>query len=165
MFEVIATRLASRNAEISYFTATRYSFEEWLNWEAFAACAAITGWQAKPKPRYCDLGVSDCKDFGDLSVTERGSVVLVEVGLVHDGTHDKWRDKLDWDVQKLARPLNNVQSLHVVVLVSDSNIETSDTWQRWLGKVPCWGRPDALEAKCPLASQGQMMIRGWTSAA
>lgn len=161
VFHAIAQRYAARSADIAQFVATKYSFEEWLNWEAFAACATNAAWRLSPKPSYCNLGVADCKDYGDLLVGMGGSKVLVEIGLVHDGTGDKWRAKLDWDVQKLARPLTGVTTLHVVVLTSASDIAASDRWQRWLAKVPCWSRPTSLSASAALPPNGMLMVRGW----
>lgn len=161
VFDTIIARYAIRAIDIANFTRTKYSFEEWLNWEAFAACAAVSEWRSYAKPRYRDLGAIDCKDFGDLLVCEGSDRLLVEVGLVHDGTGNKWRDKLAWDVQKLARPLAEISCLHLVVLASAANIDASETWQRWLAKVPCWGRPDPLKASLLLRPSGQMLIHGW----
>ena len=161
VFKTIADRFQSRALEIERYTRTRYSFEEWLNWEAFAACSANPGWQAQPKPSYCKLGVQDCKDYGDLLIVAGESKVLVEIGLVHDGTGDKWRGKLDWDVQKLARNFVGAMPLQIIVLVSTSNIDASESWQRWLAKVPCWGRETRLTLSVPLPPVGTMLVRGW----
>jgi len=38
VFDAIADRFEGRAADIAGFVQTGYSFEEWLNWEAFAAC-------------------------------------------------------------------------------------------------------------------------------
>jgi hypothetical protein len=161
VFDTIVSRFASRSGDVARFTATRYSFEVWLNWEAYAACVTSPGWQVFAKPRYCDLGADGCRDFGDLLVVDRDAKLLVEIGLVHDGTGNKWRDKLEWDIQKLARPLKGVLSLHVVVLVSSSSIRTSGVWQRWLETLPCWSRLDPFEASEPLTPNGEMVLRGW----
>src|SRR4051794_1530767 len=81
VFQAIVGRYQRRADEIAQFVTTKYSFEDWLNWEAFAACAANAGWRVSPKPSYCALGVEDCKDFGDLLVDVGGNKVLVEIGL------------------------------------------------------------------------------------
>lgn len=161
VFDVIAQRFRSRADEIAGFARTRYSFEEWLNWEAFAACSENPAWQVKPKPSYCDLGISDCKDYGDLLVGTGETKVLVEVGLVHDGTGGTWPAKLAKDVQKLARPLTGVSALHMIVVASASDIETLKGWGRWLGKVACWGRQTNLAMSVQLPPGGTMLIRGW----
>jgi hypothetical protein len=161
VFDTIAARFAGRVSDIALFTATRFSFEEWLNWEAFAGCKAVDSWQVHAKPRYCNLGAAGCKDFGDLLVVENHKTLLVEIGLVHDGTGNKWRDKLEWDVQKLARPLTDIFSLHVIVLVSSSSIDASQSWQRWLRTVGCWGRPNPFRAVVRLPPKGQMIVQGW----
>lgn len=161
VFHAVAGRYQGRADDLARFTATRYSFEEWLNWEAFAACCQFSEWQVQPKPSYCALGVGGCKDHGDLLVVADGQKVLVEIGLAHDGTGHKWRAKFDWDARKLARPLAEVVPLHVIVLVSESDIEASGIWQRWLTKVPCWHRPSTLAASASLPPSGAILIRGW----
>jgi|GEM_PF-6958573 len=67
-FAAIAERCSVRSKDIARFTASQYSFEEWVNWEAFGACAEVREWEVHPKPRYCNLGVTDCKDLGDLLI-------------------------------------------------------------------------------------------------
>jgi hypothetical protein len=161
VFNALSDRFAARAADIGLFTAAKYSFEEWLNWEAYAACAIVPGWQTHAKPRYCDLGAAGCKDFGDLLVMDGQNSLLVEIGLVHDETGNKWREKIGWDVEKLARRLDGVASLHLVALVSGSCIEASANWQRWLSKVPCWSRPNPLKAITRLPPNGEMVLQGW----
>jgi hypothetical protein len=161
VFRTIVARFQQGVCDISRFAATGYSFGEWLNWEAFAACSANPRWKVQPKPSYCSLGLAECKDFGDLLVADADNKVLVEIGLVHDGTGDKWRPKLDRDVQKLARPLAGIAPLQMIVLVSKSSIEESKSWQRWLAKVPCWGRDTDLAVTIPLSPTGVVMVRGW----
>ena len=162
VFRVIVARFQQGVGDIARFAATGYSFEEWLNWEAFAACSANPRWRAQPKPSYCSLGLAGCKDFGNLLVADADKKVLVEIGLVHDGTGDKWQPKLDRDVQKLARPLAGIAPLQIIVLVSKSGIEESKSWQRWLAKVPCWGRNTDLAVTIPLSPTGVVMVpAGW----
>jgi hypothetical protein len=161
VFQNIASRLASKSTDIARFVSTRYSFEEWLTWEAFAACSAIEDWEVGPKPSYRTHGVQECRDYGDLLVVEGRESVLVELGLVHDGTSDKWRTKLEWDVQKLARPLAGVRPLHIIVVASVGDIAATEAWQKWLGKVGCWNRPTELTYAAVLPPSGSIMLRGW----
>lgn len=166
VFSAIVNRWQSRADDIACFAKARYSFEEWLNWEAFAACCAEPTWTVSPRPSYRKLGNPDCRDYGDLLVADGADQVLVEVGLVHDGTGDKWRAKLAWDVEKLAQPLTDgVAPLQIVALVSGVDIEQSDAWQRWLKKVACWGRDTELRATVRLPPSGQMIVRGWATSA
>jgi hypothetical protein len=94
-------------------------------------------------------------------MAEADSNVLVESGLIYDGTGDKWRPKLERDVQKLAQPLAGIAPLQMIVLVSKSSIEESKSWQRWFAKVPCWGRDTKLAATMPLSPSGVTVLRGW----
>jgi hypothetical protein len=164
VFERIVGRWRARADDIACFANARYSFEEWLNWEAYAACCPEPAWKVSPKPSYKKMGAADCKDFGDLLVAASDDRVLVEICLVHDGTGDKWLDKLAWDVQKLARPLDaGIVALHVVVLVSGVDIGASEGWQKWLRKVECWGRDTEFKAVVPLPPTGQMVVRAWAT--
>jgi hypothetical protein len=52
VFQTIARHLEARADAIALFAQARYSFEEWLNWEAFAACRANPAWTVAPKPCY-----------------------------------------------------------------------------------------------------------------
>jgi hypothetical protein len=97
-----------------------------------------------------------------VSDTHDGVSVLVEIGLVHDGTGDKWRAKLDWDMEKLRRPLPaKVSSLQIIVLVSTSAIRAADDWDRWLARLNCWSRRNCAELVTALPPAGEMVIRGW----
>jgi hypothetical protein len=162
VFGAIADRYCKRADEITRFASTRYSFEEWLNWEAYSACSVCPGLEVLPKPNYRKLGADGGKDIGDLLVTSGASRVLVEIGLVHDGTSDKWLFKLARDVEKLARPLPGILKLQMIVLVSRSQIEASEVWQTWLGKLECWNRATDMTVAAALPPSGAMIIRGWS---
>lgn len=165
VFRTIVRRFRDRATEIAAFTKTGWSFEEWLNWEAYAACSLVRGWECDARPRYIRLGDHpSCTGFGDLLVTEGEGCVLIEVGLVHDGTGDKWRAKLDRDMDKLARPLKRgINTLQVIVLVS-SQIAIAERWQSWLEKCSCW-RPTQLAESENLPGGGEIVIRGWAATA
>jgi hypothetical protein len=163
VFCAIASRFIARAVDIGLFAETQFSFEEWCNWEAFLACRSRPEWSVVPKPSYCSLAVASCKDFGDLLVTYEGARSFVEIGLVHEGTGDKWIDKLNNDAWKLAR-VQNAGLLQIIVLVSDkTRIEASDRWQRWLSRITCWSRPTALVQGAPLLPNGSIFIKGWGS--
>ena len=106
VFDTIVQRFCEKAPEIAKFANTGYSFEEWLNWEAYAACVAKPGWSVAPRPAYAKLSQEPCRDFGDLLISEHepSRQTLVEIALVHDWTNgNKWREKIDWDTKKLAR--------------------------------------------------------------
>src|SRR5437773_1858974 len=96
VFDLIVARLAGKASEITWFVETGYSFEEWLNFEAYAACRAAARWNVNPRPAYASLAVEHCREFADLLVADAASSVVVEVGLVHDSTSTKWIEKLDY---------------------------------------------------------------------
>lgn len=164
VFATISTRFRSRVDELFEFVKTGCSFEEWCNWEAFGACMQVDGWDVQPRPAYRTLTDLPSNDFGDLLITERSSLlsVLVEVGLVHDQTGDKWIEKLDWDMHKLSlsfRP--NVIPLQVILLTSAARIERAANWEKWLGRATCWVRPTDLSTTWMIGASGQAILRGW----
>jgi len=169
-FDVIASRLEQKAQDIVLFTKAQYSFEEWINCEAFAACSAEQNWHVDPRPSYKKiLRLDKCNDLGDLLVTnhETGQEVLVEIGLAHDTTTDKWLSKLDADAAKLLRgSVDIVVALHVIVLVSSTPIRSDEIWQKWLARLDCWNRPGYREPRTPmrLPPTGEMIIRGWATA-
>jgi hypothetical protein len=163
VFEAISRHLRSRTEDLARFTGTQYSFEEWCNWEAFAVCSRRAAWTCNPKPRYAHLGVDKSRDFGDLLVEERstGRKVVVEIGIVHDGTTNKWREKLAHDRAKLGRiqPENAVPLQIVIVTKAGGSIES--TPGSWLSKISFWNQPPYLEFRAPLPPNGEMLMRGW----
>jgi hypothetical protein len=161
VFEVIADHLKSEAPNISRFVHTGYSFEEWLNWEAFAACSQVKGWKVDPKPAYCSFGVEGCKDIADLLITAGDSKLVVEIGLAHDHTQNKWLLKLDRDAEKLRRELGGVQTLHLIILTSKDDIEGNKVWEKWLLGLHCWKTDNIGERKIQFSPSGQMIVRRW----
>jgi hypothetical protein len=157
-FEAICLTLSHRVNDIEVFAETGYSFEEWCNWEAYAACQTIPNCNVCPKPRYCDFGVEDCRDFADLSISNSNNeAVLIEIALVHDNTQNKWLDKLRGDQTKLERACEKCsQTLRVIVLVSTkAAIENAPAWKDWRGPST------SLSVSVKLKAQGQMLIKGF----
>lgn len=164
VFGAIAARFDSRSDDIALIAETQYSFEEWCNWEAFIACKK-EGWRVTPRPQYKKLGLPGVEDFGDLLIGDDylKSEVLVEVGVVHSGTGDKWISKLNNDTAKVMRALRDgVIPLQLILAVSIRNkIEVCRVWQDWLSRIDCWCLPTSLQQVTPLPPQGQMVLRGW----
>lgn len=161
VFDAITNRFTTRADEIARFTASGYSFEEWLNWEAFSACASIPNVKVAPKPPYSTLGLRCSQDKGDLLVVSDECCVLVEIGLVHDETSSKWRLKLNLDADKLTRRLERTSTLRIVVLASIGSITDSKAWANWLAKVSSWNEPGGEMRIVRLPPNGQMAVRGW----
>lgn len=163
VFEVITSRLISRADDLFRFAQSGFSFEEWCNWEAYAACCSIEGWSAHPKPRYSDCGLEDSRELGDLLVLAGTERLLVEVGLVLDSTQNKWIAKLDADLAKLSSQLSpGISGLHMIVLVSAvDSISDAEVWQKWLQKVGCWNKPTSLMCQKAFEPGGQLYIKGW----
>lgn len=165
VFDVIGQRYLSRADDIALCDETEYSFENWCQWEAIIACKRVNGWKVRPKPRYGELGILDCDDEGDLLVTDpnRDLHVLVELGLVHGATGNKWLSKLDKDTEKVGRKFrDNVVALQLILCTSIIHvIETAQVWQSWLAKLRCWSHKTDLCFAAPLPPSGQMVLRGW----
>lgn len=82
VFTTVADHLSKRADDIALYARSGYSFEEWLNWEAFAACSRLPGWKVLPKPSYRSLGITNSNQAGDVLVQAGDGRVIVEVGLI-----------------------------------------------------------------------------------
>lgn len=166
VFRTIASRLLERAEAIGRMATTGYSFEEWMNWEAFEACKEKADWEVAPKPPYGSGGTKGSRDLADLKVAAKsGNAVVVEIALVHESTYDKWQAKLDWDTEKLSSiPKNAAERLQIIVAVSHLRpVRKEEEWVKWFEKVACFKvETDLCEAK-DLASGGEVVIYGWAS--
>lgn len=164
VFGSIATRFDLRRNDIAKFASTSYSFEEWLNWEAFLACSEHVGWTAFPKYQYKHAGIENCTSFADLLVScqDMESSVLVEIKLAHDWTKDDYLTKIDNDRVKLAREFKKgIIPLQIIVSVSVGKIESHPIWENWFARSSCLQRPTELNRIVILPPSGEMIIRGW----
>ncbi|MDD4890441.1 MAG: hypothetical protein PHU85_10970 [Phycisphaerae bacterium] len=163
VFQVIAHRFAARIGDFQQLGDTGYSFEEWCNWEMFLACRAA-GLSASPRPSYRRLGVADSGRYADLlthdpSQSER---VLVELGIAHDWTTDKWLSKLDGDTAKLQQVnVEGITKLQIILVVTAKHHLSDDLWQGWLRKLKCWNQRTDLDTILALPTNGELMLRGW----
>ncbi len=166
VFDRIAAHLLERRCDILEFAKTKYSFEEWCNWEAFLACQ--DGWkdvEPRPRPRYGAYLNRDDGRFADLALVGPGNVsTLVEVGVVHATHGSKWQTKLNNDTEKLLHALSRtrVRGLQIIVVASSESPLTGDktsrvTWSQWLNKISCWNTP----AFKPEGENDHLWIRGW----
>ena len=164
VFCAIAGQLASRAADIARFARTRYSFEEWCNWEAFLACSSRPQWQVSPKPMYRSFGVLTSRDYGDLIVRNKdsGAKVFIEIGIVHDGTLSKWADKLTYDASKIKRiSPDQAARLHIVLAIALTPVPDSRrSMKHWLSGLDFWNLPGCLQQLTAIGPEGQMEIRG-----
>lgn len=162
VFDAIAALfLKERTEDLLRFAKTSYSFEEWCNWEAFSACDRQRKWRTHPKWAYSSLG-QPSKNLADLLVEDRrgGGGVVVEVGLLHDHTQDKWRRKLDADALKLRQlDGSGLKRLQLIVLVTaDEQGATSETWKTWL-ELCCWSRDTKMYAEVS-TENGCVAVKG-----
>lgn len=163
VFEVIATHLAARSQDLAVLAETGYSFEEWLNWEAYLACVR-EGWKPQPRPAYRSLmepGAS--REFRDLLVGEAsGRPLLIETAVLHDETSDKWIQKIDWDSDKLRRAAETgVAGLQLVVAASKGRISNNPKWQEWLARTVLWRMLPTMSRTFDLELKGELSIWGW----
>lgn len=114
--KVIADAWQAQSAKILAYASTGYSFEEWLNWEAYYACKA--SYSPDAKPNYSAYGVAGSLQKADLFLKPNGQrKILIEIGLVHDETsHSKWQEKLTNDQAKLRKvPARDYSRIQVVL--------------------------------------------------
>jgi hypothetical protein len=144
VYSCISSRFQVRRDDLLAFAETGYSFEEWCSWGAFAACRAAR-WDAKPKPPYREHGVLDSRELGDLLVESGpgGGAVFIEFGLVHSETAEKWKNKLNWDTQKVQRIASAGYSrVQFLICASKPCAEPVDgpAWMLWLESLDVWQR-------------------------
>lgn len=161
-FSVFREHVQAHAEKILRLAKSGYSFEEWLNWEFYLACAERNRWSVKPKPSYKDLG-GPKRLAADLRLDQSNSTLLVEVGHVHDTTGNKWIKKLDGDTKKLHKK-NRGQAIgmQVILVASKGEIVGNDTWRRWLDQVGIWGEKTHLEHSQTIHDKGSILLRGWT---
>ncbi len=159
VFHTVAACLVQDAESLIRMAATGYSFEEWVNWNAFLVCHRRWGGNTAPKPGYRYFELADTAEMADLWVqTPHGEKVIVEVGLVHDHTSDKWIEKLAYDRKKLeAARADSLQRLQLVVLVSAKEAVVDDEkWEAWLRRA----LPEPADLNVH-ALDGQVAVRGW----
>ena len=167
MNEILATILEHHKqhlSQISQFTRTGYSFEEWLNWQAYWACSQKKGWKSSPKPEYNAVGFKTSKSQADLLVEITGQAkAIIEFGLVHDWTQSHWRDKLEADRKKLKPPFaEGFLPVQVVYVTSRTDFRQLDDWTRWLNKISFWNQPAILNAATPFPDGGIFLMKAWS---
>lgn len=163
VFSVIAKRFSEKAREIAWMTETENSFEEWCGWEAWIACTENPAWDVIAKPQYSRFGKTGTK-AGDLLVDDRnGNQLLVELGIIHDGTGPKWSDKCDADRQKLLQVAGSVSGLHLILATSlrHDDIAAANEWlERW-SRLTCWSIATPFTYSVGLPEKGQMLLKGW----
>lgn len=164
------------------FSASGASYEEWLNWELFAAFSQH-GYHCEGRPSYKNLGYTrmdaikgDLK--GDLLAThpDTQEKYLIEVALVGTGTQNKWLEKMQRDHEKLQKlQLHDAsQQLHriqLVFFVASVKQNLEQEWDEWMLQMPFYSEQ---RAHCSLAialnhpdiaKQGEVALLVWNVAA
>jgi len=162
ILEVIAACFQGNSDKISQFTQTGYSFEEWLNWEAYCVCIK-RGWKTSPKPEYKAIQFKNSKNQADLLVEPAPDLkVIIECGLIHDYTQSRWRDKLEKDHKKLEPPYGKgFVPIQMVCVASKRDFSQLEDWTKWLNKISFWNQLTVFEQKIPLQPTGIFMIKAW----
>ena len=164
VFRCVAERYAGKAKEIGWMVETQNSFEEWLGWEAWLACTENFDWNVYAKPQYSRFGLPG-KEAGDWLVEDAsGNKLLVELGLIHDGTGPaEWSTKCDNDREKLLRVTDKTAGLHLVLATSrlHSDIARSEKWlERW-SRMQCCSIATPYCVETPLPELGQIVLKGW----
>lgn len=159
---LVEALVRSRDVDLVAFTRSQYSFEEWLNWELFAASSRRYGSTVFPKPNYRQIGVDTC-DAGDLLIEHGGSRLFVEVGIVHDGTRDRWLDKLEHDRLKLLRIPGFAVPLQLLLSVSQRALRTDRQRSDWLERLSFWNAGVVADMFIELPG-GWAQLRAWSHA-
>lgn len=178
VLDILLPWFAKKSHTLHAFSASRASYEEWLNWELFDAFLQH-GYHCKGRPSYQQLGDHRLKSLkGDLLAThpDTQEKYLIEVALVGSGTQNKWLDKIQRDHEKLQQlQLHNAsQPLHRIQLVFLASCEEHDlvqTWDYWLQGIEFYQDHRAhctatIALNRPgMNSQGEVALLLWNVAA
>lgn len=160
-FETVYEHFKAKACSLRRFVETTYSFEEWINWESFLACAEAGFAKVVPKPCYSQCGAGGCQSSGDILLENGHEKVLVEIGLAHDGTGSKWLTKLEDDRKKLSQPLSaGIVPIHLVTCMSRRNVCTDPRWTEWLKRLNFWSQPTCFDRLLNL-EPGTAHFRAW----
>jgi hypothetical protein len=117
-FDAISARLELRAKDFAVIAQTGYSFEEWINCEAYVACKEKRSDSVvSPRPHYSEVG-SELNAFGDLLIPRKLNKLLIEIEVIHARTGWKWDRKIENDTLKLAS-IPDAQALQLVIVVSE----------------------------------------------
>lgn len=163
--QAIAQMMRARAADIGHFARTEYSFEEWFNWECYAACLRA-GLNVAPKASYSSAGLEGSRSIGDLRVSGDDRLVMIENKIIHRATQEKFYDLVNEDTRKLTRlrkvAADCVDTMQIVVVASyRAPVIGHDGWSSWLGRLDVWNRPTDREAIAPMPPSGEVVLRGW----
>lgn len=175
VFRTVCDRLRAKAADLRLLVEDGYSFEEWLNWEAYLACKlrqeGYPFCEVTAKPTYASEGVAtEAGDpdriLGDLRVggPNDGAEhcwLFAEFALLHDGTVAKWLKKIEADAEKLKR-LGWKKSAALLIVVAASRTEVLTEWAEYLASCAVWNRP-ALTEPCviPLPGDGSVVVKAF----
>lgn len=163
IFSIIRDHFKRRARDLHDIVCAGCSFEEWFNWETFLACCGGKFESVQPRPAYHVCGAKDCNLFGDLLVQDAGTRILMEVGVVHDSTGDKWLDKLNADRAKLMQQFSpDVTTFQLIACASLSDIRSDSKWTQWLARLTfsfdsAWG-----DESFPLEPTGNARFTAWS---
>lgn len=174
---IICDRLASKSADIHLMMETKYSFEEWLNWEAYLACrlhqSSYPFCEVTAKPSYrVANGLDEVSEpnrmLGDLLVgasydKDDHRWLFAEFALLHDGNSigGKWLEKIRSDVEKLKQ-LGWERSAAVLFVVVASRVNVQTDWGRYLTDFAVWNQPVLTKpSELALPNGGSLVIRAF----
>ncbi len=116
--------------------------------------------EGKPRPAYANLGLPGSKLLGDVLVETEGQRVLVEIGVVHDWTYSKWRDKLVADTSKLRR-LDGLAIFRLQAILRLGSERFQADRSPWLASVPAWTATDVFVQRADLPGGAAAEVRGF----
>ncbi len=156
MFRTVCDRLRAKAADLRLLIEDGYSFEEWLNWEAYLACKlrqeSYPFSEVTAKPTFASEGVAtEAGDpdrvLGDLRVGGPNDGadhcwVFAEFVLVHDSnrTNGEWLRRIEADADELKR-LGWKKSASLLVVALTSRGDAMTEWADELAGCAAWNGP------------------------
>jgi hypothetical protein len=165
IFNIIVNSL-SKNPHFELIAASEGSFEQWINWEAYAACVEAN-LNCVPMPHYSLCGLNGSRLDGDLLVTKASAQqVMIETKIIGDYTLDKYLDNISEDRNKLEKLKQCtdgwVEGLQFIVMYSmKGGIMGRPSWTDWLQRLSFWNIPPTSKYELPLKNKGQVLLYGW----
>lgn len=155
IYDVFTSWVAGNRATLLKFAKTGYSFEEWVNWGLFDALQNDPA-SCDPKPRY-----EDGSGYADLKISLGGQCAFVEIGIVHDDTLAKWKEKLEGDRKKLLRVKDETIGVQLILVVTNEPQSIAKQRCRWLTQLSFWSAPDIVMRKTAIKTDPHIIVRGW----
>lgn len=158
---------------ITELTKLGGSFEHWFSTH-FVRAMIEKGYLAVSETGYADFGIDDgngmpTKKRMDARVYDpsKSNIIAIEMVQIHNYTQNKWRKKIEADIEKLAHLPKGVVKLLVIVrnsitekvLADERN--NADGWDWWFDEIEFREAKEIYRKSFSLGTQGEFALQAW----